>query len=181
MPSLALRAKAITRALSLVWPLAVGCAHSQYQSVGLSNPAGAARVPISLGPEVAIRARGCAEVRYASLGAFQASRSLRETTNWLGTTGEGEGDPPEERRLEGVAVRNATLSVSASYQGASVWVPRTRSEQGSALAFLSTLAGAIAGVPTSNTFAGTIDVAGELVAPRSQGECAPASNEGVTP
>lgn len=180
MPFHTLHAKAITRALSLVVPIALGCAHGQSPSLGLSNPAGMAQVPISLGPEVAIRARGCAEVRYASRGAFRASRTLRETTNWLGTTSEGE-DAPDEGGLDGVAVRNATLTISASYQGASAWVPRARSEQGSALAFLSTLVGAVAGEPTSNTFVGTIAVAGERVAPQSQGECVTDSREGVTP
>lgn len=151
---------------------AAACVRTPYEPTALTNPGASARAPISLSPEVAIRARGCSEARYRRAFEYEATRSHAEISDWRGTRPEDSQEATvADDALDGLAVRGATLSLTARFRGASVWVPRRREDQGSALAALSATAGVLAGLPIAARFDGTMSVRGEAVALTAPAPC----------
>ncbi len=150
--------------VALAVAFAAACVRSPYQPTALTNPGASVHAPISLSPEVAIRARGCRAARYRRAFDYEATRSHAEISDWQGTRPEDsqEASAPDSA-LDGLAVRGATLSLTARFHGASVWVPRRREDQGSALAVLSATVGVLAGLPIAARFGGTMSVRGEAV------------------
>lgn len=159
--------------------------HPTYAAAPLVNPGAALRVPVTLGPRVAIRESACDVARHRALREYHAARTMYEVTDWRGTTrsddAEGDGQPPP---AAGAAVRDVAITVDAAYSPAQSWVPRAPEDRGTALAFLATLSGALAGHTTSDAFRGTIRVDGRVVevAPPAGAPCArPAATAGGAP